>query len=248
MKYQYVILDADHTLFDFDRSEKAALLTTLRDFGLPANPSIHRIYQDINKPLWRRLEAGAISATELKYQRTQQLFQHIAQQHQHEGVEKTLAHIDLHDFLEHYLQALAQAVFLLPGVRATLSLLAPRCRMMILTNGIHAMQKKRLQNAGLEKLFSGLIASDQIGAAKPDVRMFSAALELLGHPPKQQVLMVGDQLATDIAGANQMGIPSCWVHPAANRALTHPIQPTYAITRFDKLLHIVQSDADPQTQ
>lgn len=37
-RYDYVLFDADNTLFDFDRAEAEALRTTLAEYGLPATP------------------------------------------------------------------------------------------------------------------------------------------------------------------------------------------------------------------
>ncbi len=240
MKYQWLIFDADHTLFDFDRSEKAALEDTLRAFGLPADESIHRAYQGINKPLWKQLEKGQITAAELKQRRTQALFEHISSQRlQESDVTVQLASISHQAFLDQYLKNLAERVYLLPTVAHTLKALAGHCRMLILTNGIHAMQHQRLRNSGLADLFEGLVSSDKVGIAKPDKRIFQFALSQLGNPPREQVLMVGDKLDTDILGAHRAGLDSCWVHPAASMPTPQGFQPTHRITRLDQLLPIV---------
>ena len=36
-RYEVVLFDADHTLFDFDRAEREALRQTLEEAGLPAD-------------------------------------------------------------------------------------------------------------------------------------------------------------------------------------------------------------------
>ena len=38
-RYEVVLFDADHTLFDFDRAEREALRQTLEEAGLPAGRS-----------------------------------------------------------------------------------------------------------------------------------------------------------------------------------------------------------------
>ncbi len=243
MKYHWLIFDADHTLFDFDRSEKAALQDTLRAFDLPADDSIHQAYQGINKPLWKQLEKGQITATELKQWRTQALFEHIRCQRMHESdVTVHLASISHQDFLNLYLKNLAKRVYLLPTVEHTLKTLAGHCRMLILTNGIHAMQQQRLRNSGLAGLFDGLVSSDKVGIAKPDKRIFQFTLNQWDNPPREQVLMVGDRLDTDILGAHRAGLDSCWVHPAAVMPPTQDLQPTHRITRLDQLLPIALSE------
>jgi len=245
MKYQWLVFDADHTLFDFDRSEKTALFSTLAAFQLPVDESLYRAYQAINKPLWKQLEGGQMTPEELKRQRTIALFEHIRSAYwQHTGVTDRLKRLSHASFLAHYLNALAEKVCLLPDVEHTLKRLSRQCRLLILTNGIHAMQKQRLKNSGLEPLFVGLVSSDRFGVAKPDRRIFEHALEQLGSPPRHQVLMIGDNLRTDIGGAQQAGLASCWIHPAASTPPAGPVQPTHRITRMKQLLPIVLPTPD----
>jgi putative hydrolase of the HAD superfamily len=59
-------------------------------------------------------------------------------------------------------------------------------------------------------LLTGLAAqsfSDEVGAPKPDPRVFRAALEPLGIPP-ERALHVGDLRRTDVAGARNLGMRS----------------------------------------
>lgn len=46
---------------------------------------------------------------------------------------------------------------------------------------------------------------------KPDPKIFDRALRGFENVPKEQILMVGDTLQTDILGANRAGIKSCLV-------------------------------------
>lgn len=54
------------------------------------------------------------------------------------------------------------------------------------------------------------LGGDVRSLGKPDPAIYDMALERLGLPPKR-VLAVGDSLHTDIAGADAVGLPSCWV-------------------------------------
>lgn len=50
-----------------------------------------------------------------------------------------------------------------------------------------------------------------VGLGKPHAPMFEHALARLGASPKDRVLMVGDQLATDIAGARALGLDAALI-------------------------------------
>ena len=58
---------------------------------------------------------------------------------------------------------------------------------------------------GLLELVDDVVTSAEVGAAKPDARIFQRALALAGVAPEQAV-HVGDSLANDIAGAQALGI------------------------------------------
>jgi putative hydrolase of the HAD superfamily len=62
-----------------------------------------------------------------------------------------------------------------------------------------------LQRAGLSPLLDGAVASAVVGAAKPDPRLFQAALERAGCGPDEAV-HVGDSLDNDVVGARRAGI------------------------------------------
>lgn len=59
-----------------------------------------------------------------------------------------------------------------------------------------------------------LVISEEIGAAKPDPAIFDAAFHLLGDPPREEVLIIGDSLTSDIAGGVNYGIDTCWFNPS----------------------------------
>ena len=74
-----------------------------------------------------------------------------------------------------------------------------------------------LTRAGLGGVFSWVITSTDAGARKPSPRFFAYALARCGCAP-DDVLFVGNQLNTDVAGANGVGIRSVWLAGEAYRS------------------------------
>lgn len=74
-----------------------------------------------------------------------------------------------------------------------------------LTGG--AILREFLAGKGLLEHFSGWGFSDEVGAYKPDPRIFDAALGSLGAAPGEAA-HIGDLRRTDIAGARAMGMRS----------------------------------------
>jgi hypothetical protein len=68
----------------------------------------------------------------------------------------------------------------------------------------------------LERI-AGALGVDFIrGRFKPNPKMYRQALERYAARPEQAV-MIGDQLFTDVWGANRAGIEAVWVQPLASR-------------------------------
>ncbi len=79
----------------------------------------------------------------------------------------------------------------------------------VVTNNTVAEQTEKIAFLGLESAIDALVTSEEIGAAKPDARIFHRALERTGGRPEGAV-MVGDSWGSDIVGARAAGIRPIW--------------------------------------
>lgn len=59
-RYDYVLFDADNTLFDFDLAERRALQAALEAHGYPFNDLTEQLYLSVNRALWHRFDLGTI--------------------------------------------------------------------------------------------------------------------------------------------------------------------------------------------
>jgi putative hydrolase of the HAD superfamily len=108
-----------------------------------------------------------------------------------------------------------------------------------------------LRQHGLLDLFEVLAISEIVGATagvasidKPDPRIFRAALDALGIAPADygRVVMVGNNLERDIAGANRLGLVSVFFHWNERRRtqpLTSDEKPRYTVTSAGELTELV---------
>ena len=80
----------------------------------------------------------------------------------------------------------------------------------IVTNG-RTSQRGKCRAAGLNKLASFIIVSDEAGYAKPDPRIFRDALTATGLTAPGQVMFVGDNPVADIDGARRFGMQAAWI-------------------------------------
>jgi putative hydrolase of the HAD superfamily len=68
-----------------------------------------------------------------------------------------------------------------------------------------------LDRIGIADLFDAFVSARTAGAAKPDPRIFSAAVQAGGHPAGR-TLHVGDHPEHDVVGAREAGLCSAWVN------------------------------------
>lgn len=106
-----------------------------------------------------------------------------------------------------------------PQVCATLARLREAgWRLGVVTNGMVDNQTNKLHRAGLYDLVDTVVISDAVEIRKPDARIFRHAITSLGAEPGPHVVMVGDSLESDIAGAQRAGLTGVGLpRPTARR-------------------------------
>jgi FMN phosphatase YigB (HAD superfamily) len=99
--------------------------------------------------------------------------------------------------------------------------------------------KQWLSRADLDQYFRWIITSSDVGYRKPDERFFASALRECGYSANE-VLFIGNQLNSDIKGANICSIQSVLLTGPAYRSnddIFDPTAfPTYKIEHLGELL------------
>lgn len=219
-KYQWILFDADGTLFDYDMAEAGALESAFVEERLPFPPATAESYREINRQVWVDFEQGRISAEALRVARFEQLLAEL-------GVAG-----DAEALSERYLALLAMQAHLEIGAEELLRKLSGRYHLAIITNGLKDVQRPRLARSTIAGYFQVVAISEEIGAAKPDPAYFDAVFDLMGRPPRRQALVVGDSLSSDMQGGINYGLDTCWYNP---RRLQTSLPVTYQIHALAEL-------------
>lgn len=226
MKYDWIFFDADGTLFDYDAAEAAALEGAFEACGLPYESEIRPLYSEINAGIWRDFELGRIGQKELKTARFDRLF---------DAVGLTA---DSTEFSRHYLAILGAQTSLLDGAESLVASLAVNVRMLLITNGLAEVQVPRFAASSIRDCFAEIVISGEIGLAKPDPAIFDFAFDRIDRPARDRVLMIGDNLGSDILGGANYGLDTCWFNPAGV-ANGHGVEPTYEIRELHEILDLL---------
>ena len=203
MAVKAILWDVDGTLLDFAAAEKAAVQKLFIEFGLgECTDGMVARYSAINDAYWKRLERGEITKAEVLVGRYRDFFSEI-------GVEPSLAET----FNARYQVALGDTVAYRDDSLEIVKALHGRVKQYVVSNGTVVAQTRKLERSGLGRWMDGIFLSEQLGAEKPSPRFFEQVFAALPDIPKEDMLIVGDSLTSDMQGGLNAGVPTCWYNP-----------------------------------
>lgn len=219
-----VWLDLDDTLIDFHTNSRRALrllyaTETLGRF-YPNPESWIEAYETHNHKLWDLYSRSLITQDYLRVDRFATPLSPMW-----EGSREELeAYSRRLDPL--YLDLLASQTALVDGAVGLLRHLRDRGYTIgILSNGFSEVQHRKLRATGLSPLTDLVVLSDDIGINKPDPRLYLHAMERAGDPDPAHHIMIGDNPATDIAGARAAGWRAILLDPSSAHHTPAPTGP-----------------------
>lgn len=196
MTYKGLLIDLDHTLYNYELVHEGALKVTMdkfsSQFGLTVEDA-HALYEYAKKENHKRLNGTASSHNRLIY--FQMMLEKI-------GAFDMKTALELDDFYwAHYFELMkpeADALTFLKEVNV------PKC---LVTDFYIRPQYEKLIQLGMDEWIDHIVTSEEAGHEKPHPYMFMLALHKLGLQP-HECLMIGDSYKKDCLGASAMGIDS----------------------------------------
>lgn len=218
---EFLLIDLDDTILDFQKAEHIALRKTLRTFGIEPTEENCALYSRINRAYWEALERGEMTRPQVAVGRFAELFS------------KVSVSADAAECNRFYWEQLSIGHYFLPGAEETLQILAGSYKLYIASNGTKSVQQPRLESAGIGKYFRDIFISEDMGADKPSKIFFDRSFaKIPGFDPKK-AMIVGDSLTSDIQGGINAGIATCWVNPTGKKPTA--VQPDYQIASLAEL-------------
>lgn len=199
-----ILWDVDGTLLNFHAAERVAIRQCFDTFALgPCTDEMLARYSRLNAMYWQMLERGEITKPELLVRRFEDFFER-------EGVICG----DVAGFNSDYQVRLGDTVCFNDESYDLVKSLKGRVRQYAVTNGTKVAQDRKLSRSGLDQLFDDIFISDVVGYEKPSVEFFDHVFARIEPCEKNEMLIVGDSLTSDIRGGNNVGIPAVWYNPA----------------------------------
>lgn len=220
-----IFFDLDNTIWDFSASANISLSQVyqrhVQESGVPEE-FWRKAYHKHNDALWHQYRLGKVTSADVKVLRFTHSFFDVG-----------IKNMDFTDIAHSFLQDIVDNTMLFADVLTTLSHLSKSYTLGVITNGFVA-SGERLAKHGLDKLFSVLITSEQIGVPKPDPRIFLHALDSVKLTPSE-VAYIGDDYATDIVGAKLAGLQAILFNHKGEKLAGKDPQPDAVIYEFSSL-------------
>ena len=199
-----ILWDIDGTLLDFHAAEREAIKTLFKQFdiGECTDEMIQR-YSKINRSYWERLERGEVTKPQVLVGRFEDFFAY-------EGIDTGIAP----EFNKAYQLSLGDTIVFCDDSYNIVKSLKGKVKQYVVSNGTVVAQTKKLRLSGLGELFDGVYLSEDLGVEKPNVEFFDKVFANIGPINKDEIIIVGDSLTSDICGGNNSGILTCWYNPS----------------------------------
>lgn len=200
-KYKFLLIDVDDTLLDFKKAEVNAFRRLIEELGVKYKTEYLEKYSKDNLALWKRFEKCEIEKNIIFEERFKPLFELL----------------DIKDdpvvASYRYLDYLSEESYLITNTFNVLERLSKKYDLYIISNGVATVQYPRIEKANIKQFFKGLFISEEIGFQKPKKEFFDYVSQNIDGFDISKAIVIGDSLTSDIKGAIDYGIDTCWFNP-----------------------------------
>ena len=202
-----ILWDIDGTLLDFKAAETAGIRMGFAHFNLgTCTDEMLERYASINTGYWEALERGELTREQVLTGRFYDFFRQ-------EGIPTDCVEA----FNDLYQKNLGETIVFRDNAYELVQSLKGKVLQCAASNGTKVAQDRKLEKSGLGVLLDYVFISEQIGAEKPTTGFFDAIFETLPDYRREEYLIVGDSLTSDIRGGNNAGIRTCWYNPSKKK-------------------------------
>lgn len=217
-----ILLDLDNTILNFSVAERMAAKNALLTAGIQPTDEMLTRYHEINEDQWRLLELGKLCHEQIKVRRYELLFEEA-------GIDKSPS-----ETANIYESLLGNGHYFMEGAEELLRKLSGEYRLYLATNGASSVQKSRIKSADIAKYFRGIYISEDVGYNKPDVRYFEACFKDIPDFRRDETVMIGDSLTSDMRGGINAGIKTVWFNPSC-AANSSDILPDHEVSSLGEI-------------
>ena len=198
-----VFIDIDNTLLDFNKYVMNVMKEGFERFNIGKyEPYMYDVFENVNNELWDKIERGEIDFLTLRKIRWNLVFERLG--YTFDGIA----------FENYFRECLFNSAIPISGAYDLLEFLKDRYIICIASNGPHLQQKHRIELAEMDKYIDYYFTSERMGVSKPNEEYYIKCFNELNTKrektiKKDEVLVIGDSLSSDIYGAKKFGLKTC---------------------------------------
>lgn len=235
MQYELIIFDLDDTLIDNLENVRYAYKKMIEYMGQEYNEQGFEKWLLFDKKFWIDFYEGKFS---IPYEKNDSKFVPYVQSlryylffNKQITMDKALEINDL------FLSSLKEVVVPVEGAYETLEALSKKYVLVVATNGPKQAVESKLSKIDCLKFIRNIFSADMTKnkVTKPNKLFFEELFDYLDFHDKNKVLLVGDSLHSDIMGAMNAKIDSCWFN-RNNETLPDEYEPTIVVEELKQLI------------
>ena len=228
--YKCIFFDLDHTLWDFEKNSREALVEMYHHFelsktGISSIDEFIDHYYVINEEMWDKYSKDIISKDELRNDRFYLALKNFNINNRELGEKMATYYVSASPYKTH----------LFKDCHLVLTELKKKFKLHIITNGFEEVQYIKLNTTGLTSYFEHVVTSEKAGVKKPAKGIFDYALKLSGAELEKSI-MIGDGIETDILAAKNAGMDQVFFNPKKHQI---NFSPTHTIVELSQLLELL---------
>lgn len=228
--YTCIFFDLDHTLWDFETNSCETLRELYATYklnmcGVDECKKFEQQFKKVNVQLWDLYDRGLIDSQVIRKERFKQVLEHF------QIYDEKLCL----DLSVEYLEKCPTKAGLIPHAMETLHYLSKKYPMTVVTNGLEEVQHVKLTSGNLHRFFQHVVTSQKAGHKKPSREIFEYAMRA-NRVTCDQVIMIGDNLLTDIGGAMNASIDTVFFNP---EEVAHTVNVKHEIRSLAELQNIL---------
>ena len=204
-KIKAVLFDVDDTLINTRKAQENAISEFRRfykEFKDADDKEFKEKWNDITEECYNKYLAKEYSFEHMRAERMMKIFQSYG---------KIISEEEGKEIFKEYLKIYENNWMLFDDSEDVINFLKEKYKLAIISNGDSMQQRQKIENLGLNKYFSDVFISEEVGFEKPKKEIFEIACKKINVMPENSI-MIGDKFKVDIEGSINAGLNAIWVN------------------------------------
>lgn len=205
LKIDAILFDLDDTIINSKKAQLNAILEFKKkheEFKNIGDEEFAEKWDAIVKEKYKKYLKEEIKFSELKKERMKAIFLSY-------GID--ILDKEAEEQFDTYQQTYEKNWIMFDDTQEVLDDLKIKYKLAIVSNGDSIQQRKKIKLTGLDRYFTDIFISEEVGYAKPQKEIFLTACKAINVKP-ENVVMIGDKYKVDIEGSLNAGLNAIWVN------------------------------------